>query len=139
MSVVKIKPKLEASAGTVLDNMIIPATKVTPATPRTRAMGSLSVRMTIASTVLMLATSVSRMKMLERNETAGESRPTRKTKYIPSPANGMRSVMIRRSVMTEASTIRSAPFQRPGVGSRSCQRRAVQVDRIVVIGATSRL
>ena len=64
------------------------------------------------------------MRMPERRETAGESRPTRKTKYMPSPAKGMRSVISRSSVMTEASTMRSVLFKRPGVGWRSCQRRS---------------
>ena len=40
----------------------------------------------------------------------------RKTKYMPIPAKGMRSVISRISVITEASTMRSVLFMRPGVG-----------------------
>ena len=65
--------------------------------------------------------------MLERRETAGESRPIRKMKYMPSQANGMRRVISSSRVMTEASTILNVPLSRPGVGCRSCQMRSVHV------------
>jgi hypothetical protein len=78
MSVAKMKPKITANPGVVVDTRNIPARKPAPAIPSTRAIGSLSVRMTTASTALIAAVTVISERTAERKETAGESRPMRK-------------------------------------------------------------
>ena len=133
-----MKPNVEPSAGSVLDNMNIPATNVTIATLSTRAIGSLSVAITTPSATATDAASVRSDNKPDRKETAGESRPTRNTKYMLSPRKGMRSVISRSSAITEASTMRSELLQRPGVGSRSCWNRSIHAETIVATAATSR-
>src|SRR5580692_9970408 len=103
----------------------MPAKEPTAASPRTRAMGSLSVRMTIPSSVATAASRGTREK-IERKETAGLSRPTMKTKYKATEANGACRMSKASSVRTVESTMRSVPLKRPGVGCRSSQARPAQ-------------
>jgi hypothetical protein len=82
-------------------------------------MGSLSVK-TIPSSVATAATR-GIMEKSERSETARLSRPTMKTKYKATEANGACRINSASNVKTLASTIRKVPLKRPGPGCRSCQ------------------
>jgi hypothetical protein len=78
MSVAKMKPKITAIPGVVVDKRNTPARKPATAIPSTRDIGSLSVRITTASTAAIAADTATSESIAERKETAGESRPTRK-------------------------------------------------------------
>src|ERR1700730_966399 len=120
-----MKPQVEARTATVVESMNMPARKATTVTLRRRTTGSFSVRPTTAKTSAAADMSARREKMLERSETAGESRPTMKTKYRPKAACGILRAWSRISVITEDRTIRSELFRRPGVGNWSCQNLSI--------------
>ncbi len=56
------------------------------------------------------------MEKSERSETAGLSRPTKKTKYKATEAYGACRISNASNVKMVASTMRSVPLKRPGLG-----------------------
>ncbi len=108
------------SIGTVVPAASKPPRKLIAATLSTRAIGSLSVKITTPSSIAT-ATIKGTMAKVVRRETAGLSRSIRKTKYRANEAKGTCKISRASKVRMVASTMRSVAFKRPGVGCRSRQ------------------
>src|ERR1700722_16517381 len=118
-----MNPAIEPSEGWLVLTRIIPPTKVAMATLRTRAIGSLSLRMTTAISLTITSNIVTTEAKAIRRDTDGLSRPMRKMKYKPYATYGICSISIKTSTRIDENVIRRALLRRWGVGWRSCQMR----------------